>query len=166
LVIYNALVQFGYYIKYKDMNASEYGNIPQHRERIFIVAFLDYEACDRFSFPEPIPLEKKLFEVIDRTQQHSDCYYYNESSFYFKDLQRIVKDKNALYKINDSGVSAKRNYIAPTLMANMGTFPDRVPILIDGFGIRKITPQEGLDLQGFPSDFSFPKGTTMNGAYR
>ena len=166
LVIYNALVQFGYYIKYKVMNATEYGNIPQHRERIFIVAFLDYEMCHRFSFPEAIPLEKKLFDIIDSKTKHSECYYYADNSFHFKDLQRIVKDKTALYKINDSGVSAKRNYVSPTLMANMGTYPDRVPILIDDFGIRKVTPKECLELQGFPSDYNFPNGTTMNGAYR
>ena len=38
------------------MDAMEYGNIPQQRTRIFIVGFLDYEQCRRFSFPEPIDL--------------------------------------------------------------------------------------------------------------
>lgn len=41
LVIYNTLVQFGYFVKYKVLDAQEYGNIPQQRRRIFIVAFLD-----------------------------------------------------------------------------------------------------------------------------
>lgn len=38
----------------------------------------------------------------------------------------------------------------------MGTYYDRVPIVKDNFGIRKITPTECLALQGFPKDFSFP----------
>lgn len=166
LVIYNALVQFGYYVKYKIMNAAEYGNIPQHRERIFIVAFLDYGMCNKFAYPEPVPLERKLFDIIDRTIQHSSCYYYDKNSFYYNDLIRIVTDKNALYKINDGGVSAKRNYVAPTLIANMGTYPDRVPLLLDDYGIRKLTPQECIELQGFPCDFGFPPGMPINAAYK
>lgn len=39
LVIYNSLAQFGYYVKYKVLNALDYGNVPQNRERIFIIAF-------------------------------------------------------------------------------------------------------------------------------
>lgn len=43
LVIYNTLVQFGYYVQYKVLDSKLYGNVPQQRKRIFIVAFLDYE---------------------------------------------------------------------------------------------------------------------------
>ena len=38
----------------------------------------------------------------------------------------------------------------------MGTYYDRVPIIKDDFGIRRLTPLECLALQGFPKDFSFP----------
>jgi DNA (cytosine-5)-methyltransferase 1 len=166
LVIYNTLVQFGYYIKYQVMNAKDFGNIPQHRERIFIVAFLDYGECQKFKFPVVVPLTKKLSDFIDRSVKHSDCYYYNESNFYYSKLKRIVTDINALYKINDGGVSSKRYFIAPTLIANMGTYPDRVPILLDDFGIRKLTPPETLALQGFPDNFTFPSGLSLNAAYK
>ena len=37
----------------------------------------------------------------------------------------------------------------------MGTFSDRVPIILDDYGIRKITPYECLALQGFPKDYRF-----------
>ena len=40
LAIYNALVPYGYTFKYRVMDAIDYGNVPQHRTRIFIVAFL------------------------------------------------------------------------------------------------------------------------------
>ena len=42
-------------------------------------------------------------------------------------------------------------------MANMGYFHDRVPVLLDDYGIRKITPYECLALQGFPKAYHFPK---------
>lgn len=55
--------------------------------------------------------------------------------------------------------------ICQTLTANMGTFPDRVPIILDDYGIRKITPYECLALEGFPKEFRFPK-IPMNSAYK
>lgn len=165
LTVYNALVPYGYSFKYITMDPTEYANIPQIRTRIFIVAFLDYKMCDAFSFPEKIPLTKKLNDILDRSIKHDDCYYYDESSFFYNDLKRIVTDKHALYKIWDSGVSKKAHYICPTLTANMGTYPDRVPVILDDYGIRKITPYECLALQGFPEEFRFPN-IPLNSAYK
>lgn len=157
LTVYNALAPLGYIFKYQVMDAMEYGNIPQQRTRIFIVAFLDYAQCDRFSFPEPIPLEIEMNDILDRSVCHDDFYYYDKSSVHWDALKRIVTDKKALYKIYDFGVSHKRHYFCPALTANMGTYPDRVPIILDDYGIRKITPYECLALQGFPKEFTFPK---------
>ena len=165
LVIYNTLAQFGYAVKYKVLDSLEYGNVPQHRNRIFIVAFLDYDQCARFSFPEPIERTVQLNDILDRTVKHDDVYYYNASSFYYNEMLKTVTDKRALYKINDHGVSPRKHFICPTLTANMGTYPDRVPIIKDDFGIRKITPLECLALQGFPKDFVF-KGISLNSAYK
>lgn len=165
LVIYNTLAQFGYAVKYKVMDSHEYGDVPQQRKRIFIVAFLDYEQCERFSFPEPVKKTIQLNDIIDRSIKHDDAYYYNRSSFYYDELVKVVTDKRALYKIDDHGVSKRKYYVCPTLTANMGTFPDRVPIIKDDYGIRKITPLECLALQGFPKDFVF-KGIPLNSAYK
>ena len=165
LVIYNTLAQFGYAVKYKVLDAQEYGNVPQQRKRIFIVAFLDYDQCAKFSFPEPIERTVQLNDILDRSVKHDGIYYYNESSFYYEEMVKIVTDKCALYKINDHGVSPRKFFVCPTLTANMGTFPDRVPIIKDDYGIRKITPLECLALQGFPKDFVF-KGISLNSAYK
>lgn len=165
LTVYNALVPLGYSFRYQVMDAFEYGNVPQHRTRIFIVAFLDEEKCERFKFPEKIDRTVQLNDILDRSKQHDKLYYYDQSSIYYNDLKRIVKDKKALYKIYDSGVSAKAHHICPTLTANMGTYPDRVPIVLDDFGIRKITPYECLALQGFPNTFRF-SNIPLNSAYK
>ena len=165
LTIYNTLVPYGYAFKYRVMDSYEYGNVPQHRSRIFIVAFLDYQQCARFEFPEKIKNTVKLNDILIRSKKHSDVYYYDAGSFYYNQLVERVTDKKALYKIIDSGVSKKPYYICPTLTANMGTYPDRVPVILDDFGIRKITPYECLALQGFPSTFRFPN-IPMNSAYK
>ena len=165
LTVYNALAPLGYSFRYAVMDATEYGNVPQIRTRIFIIGFRDDQACECFKFPEKIKLTTKLNDILVRSLKHDKSYYYDESSVYYKDLIRTVTDKNALYKIYDSGVSRKPHYISPTLTANMGTYPDRVPIILDDYGIRKITPYECLALQGFPKEYRFPK-IPMASAYK
>jgi DNA (cytosine-5)-methyltransferase 1 len=41
-----------------------------------------------------------------------------------------------------------------------------VPIILDDYGIRRLTPYEVLKLQGFPDDFKYAQGTTMRQAYK
>ena len=164
LVIYNALAQFGYSVKYKVINATDI-NIPQHRARIFIVAFRDIEDCDRFEFPEAIPLEATIEDIIDRTVKHDDIYYYGSESRYFKTLNAKIVDKTGIYRIDDSGIATRKWDICPTLKANMGTYHDRVPIIREDFGSRKLTPMECLALQGFPKDYTF-KGISLESAYK
>ena len=89
LVIYNTLAQFGYSVKYNVINATDV-NIPQNRARIFVVAFLNIEDCDRFAFPEAMSLDATIEDIIDRSIKHDDIYYYGSSSRYFKELDAAV----------------------------------------------------------------------------
>ena len=164
LVIYNTLAQLGYSVKYKVINATDV-NIPQNRARIFIVAFLNIEDCDRFAFPEAESLEVTIEDIIDRSVKHDDIYYYGSNSRYFKELDAKIVDKSGIYRIDDSGVAMRKWDMCPTLKANMGTYPDRVPIIRDDFGIRKLTPMECLAFQGYPKDYAF-KGVSLESAYK
>ena len=164
LVIYNTLAQFGYSVKYKVIDAIDV-NIPQNRARIFIVAFLNIEDCDRFVFHEAVPLEATIEDILDRSIKHDDIYYYGSGSRYFKELDAKIVDKTGIYRIDDSGVAMRKWSVCPTLKANMGTYPDRVPIIRDEFGIRKLTPMECLAFQGYPKDYSF-KGVSLESAYK
>lgn len=165
LVIYNSLAQFGYCLRYKVMNALDYGNLPQNRERIFIVAFRDWELSNRFVFPEPIELTKRLLDVVDKSiKQHSGYYY--DNTVYYPILEQAITDENCVYKFTDFNVRKSRRDICPTLTANMGTYPNRVPIIKDNYGIRKLTPLECLALQGFPSNYKFPDTIKIEDAYK
>ena len=164
LVIYNALAQFGYSVKYKVINATDV-NIPQNRARIFIVAFRDIEDCDKFSFPQYTPLEATIDDVIDRSIKHDNIYYYGSESRYFKELNAKIVDKTGIYRIDDSGIATRKWEICPTLKANMGTYHDRVPIIRDDFGIRMLTPMECLAFQGYPKKYTF-KGVSLKSAYK
>lgn len=165
LLVFNALAPLGYNVRYIVMDPTEYGNIPQIRTRMFIVAFLDEEKCELFSFPEPLKLTKTLNDLIDRHSRHSDCYYYHSEDKFYSELNEIVKNKDCVYRIYDSGVAKKEYQLCPTLTAYMGRCKERVPIILDDYGIRRITPYECLALQGFPQDFKFPK-ISLNSAYK
>lgn len=164
LVIYSALAELGYSVRYKIVNAVDV-NIPQNRARIFIVGFLDPGDCDVFSFPEFENLTKTIDDILDRTVKHDDSYYYDSGNRYFQQLDMRMKGMSGIYRIDDSGVAMKKYKICPTLKANMGTYHDRVPIIRDRFGIRKLTPRECLDFQGYPADFGF-KGIPIESAYK
>ena len=164
LVIYNTLAQFDYSVKYKVINATDV-NIPQNRSRIFIVAFRDVEDCDKFSFPQSTPLKATIDDIIDRSIKHDDIYYYGSDSRYFKALNAKIVDKTGIYRIDDSGIATRKWDVCPTLKANMGTYHDRVPIIRDDFGIRKLTPMECLAFQGYPKDYTF-KGVSLENAYK
>ena len=72
---------------------------------------------------------------------------------------------SVVYRINDYGLSKRKYHIVPTLTASMGTMPDRIPIIKDNFGIRKLTPKECFLLQGFPEDFII-RDISLNSAYK
>lgn len=165
-IIYNTLIKYGYYIRYRVMRASEYGNVPQIRDRIYIVAFREIEDCDNFSFPEPIELKTKISDIIDRTKRVNDVYYYSSNEAFSLAAQQIVKRKDSIYRVYHSSIKLTQNYMCPTLTASMGTQNNQVHLIRDAYGVRKLTPRECLRFQGFPETFGFPKATTLNDAYK
>lgn len=165
ITIFNTLAELGYEIKYDVENACTHGNIPQERSRVFIAAFSDIEILDRFSFPDEINLTESIDSIINRSIKHNDIYYYAADNKYYTLLNSRIIDKTGIYRIDDSGVAKKKYDISPTLKANMGTYHDRVPIIRDDYGIRKLTPYECLALQGFPDDFKF-SGIPIDSAYK
>ena len=51
--IEDSLSNLGYFVTYDVLNATEYGNVPQNRERIYIVAFREKSDYANFSFSRP-----------------------------------------------------------------------------------------------------------------
>lgn len=164
-IIHNELVERDYWIRYCIADACEYG-IPQHRTRTYIVAFKDIEQCNRLAFPKKAPLDKRIFDIINKTEKQPDEYYLKEETPQFRKMLSAITDENQIYRFSDYGIQSGRDGISFTLKANMGTWHDRVPIIKDEFGIRKITPKECLDLMAFPSGFDFPDDINEKSAYK
>lgn len=166
LVIHDTLSDIGYTLKYKVMRASEYGGVPQIRDRIYIVAFRDIEDCDRFSFPEKIELSQGIDNVLATTEKKHDIYYYNSFDPFYTIASRIVRQQGVIYRVYHDSIKPTQNHMCPTLTASMGTQLNQVPLVKDEYGIRKLTIRECLDFQGFPKSYKFPKTISLNAAYK
>jgi len=133
----------------------EYGNLPQNRERIYIVGFLNQKHFDKFSFPEKIPLTKAIHDCLE-DHDVDDRYYYNGKPLY-EELKNEVKKRDTVYQWRRKYVRENKNNVCPTLTANMGMGGHNVPLVLNGKGIRKLTPRECANFQGFPKDYKLPK---------
>ena len=165
LVIFNGLAQFGYTVYYRVLASNDYGNLPQIRKRIYIVAIREDISNRLYQYPEPMELTLKSSDIINRSVKQHDIYYYTEGKIYDR-LVAHMKDRKAIYRITDTEVRWTKNQMCPTLTANMGTHKDRVHVVWDDYGIRKMTLRECLDFQGFPKGFYFPNTITIDDAYK
>lgn len=165
LVIFNGLAQFGYTVYYRVLASNDYGNLPQIRKRIYIVAIREDISNRLYQYPEPMELTLKSSDIINRSAKQHDIYYYTEGKMHDR-LVAHMKDRKAIYRITDTEVRWTKNQMCPTLTANMGTHKDRVHVVWDDYGIRKMTLREGLDFQGFPKEFYFPNTITIDDAYK
>lgn len=146
--------KLGYFVKVKVLNTMEYGNIPQNRERIYIVGFLDKKVHDKFSFPEKIKLTKTIHDCLEE-KEVDDKYYYNDKPLY-EVLKKDVKKRDTVYQWRRKYVRENKNNVCPTLTANMGMGGHNVPLVLNGKGIRKLTPRECANFQGFPKNYKLP----------
>lgn len=157
-VIREALAVNGYYIKWKVLNGKDYGNVPQNRERIYVVGFDNKEDYLKFDFPEPIELKKSIKDVIDFNGQYDEKYYYRDGKQPFYDqLVDSIDSQETVYQWRRKYVRENKAGVVPTLTANMGTGGHNVPlILTDSKEIRKLTPKETFNAQGYPKEFKLP----------
>ncbi len=153
-IIIETLENLGYYVKTKVLNSMEYGNIPQNRERIYMVGFKNKNYYDSFEFPKPIKLNNKITDLLESNVPEK--YYYNGKPL-FQKLKGQVKDEGKVYQWRRQYVRENKSGVCPTLTANMGTGGHNVPIIKDKKGIRKLTPLECFRIQGFPKNYTLPK---------
>ncbi|MCK4520912.1 DNA cytosine methyltransferase [Candidatus Parcubacteria bacterium] len=153
-IIEETLKSFGYYIKSRVLNSMNYGDIPQNRERIYIVGFKNKDYADKFSFPDPVRLTKKITDLLEKNVPEK--YYYNGKPLY-KKLEKFVKEEEKVYQWRRQYVRENKSGVCPTLTANMGMGGHNVPIIKDKKGIRKLTPLECARVQGFPENYKLPQ---------
>lgn len=167
-VILKTLEDLGYYVTYKVMNAAEFGNIPQGRERIYIVGFKDKAVSESFQFPEKIPLSKTVFDVINFKTQVDEHYYYREDKHYYPLLRDNIVSVGSIYEYRRGNtIRENKSGVVPTLLASMGTGGNNIPLILTESGeIRKMTPRECFNTQGFPRSYQFPEKMANSHLYK
>lgn len=156
--ICRSLEDAGYTVTYKVLNSKDY-DLPQNRERIYIVGFRSKSDYKRFAFPEPVALKKALKDVIDFDDQKEERYYYRqEKQAFYDQLALSVIRQDRIYQWRRRYVRENKQGLVPTLTANMGGGGHNVPIILTDTGeIRKLTPRETFRVQGFPETFNLPE---------
>ena len=166
-VIKRTLEDLGYFVFDKVMSPDEYANIPQNRERIFIVAFKTETVPNYtdFQFPEKVPLTRSIHDCIDYTVD-DPRFFYGPKMGHFQELVDTIVSQDSIYQWRRVYVRENKSGVCPTLTANMGTGGHNVPLILTNNGIRKLTPKECLNFQGYPEEYEFPQTISTGACYK
>jgi DNA (cytosine-5)-methyltransferase 1 len=134
--------------------------VPQNRERIFLIGFLDHEAYLRFSFAPKQKLEKRLKDVLEI--EVDEKYYLKDSAIAHCGNQepktQVPSATKCGYELAESGDSI--NLSIPNSTTRRGRVGKQVAQTLDTQcnqavvtnHIRKLTPLECWRLQDFSDE--------------
>ena len=143
--IYNELESLGYNVLSKIIAAKDF-NLPQRRERIYIVGFKTKKSKSKFHFPEPLKLENKLRNILEKKPNKkytiSDTLWKGHVKRKERNKKRGVGFGYSLFERNSDFVN--------TISARYYKDGSEILIKQKNKNPRKITPLEACRLQGFP----------------
>ena len=146
-----AMDRLGYRNYYQVLNAKDYG-VPQNRERVFTVSIrLDAPYATLFQFPEPIPLTKRLKDLLENSVDEK--YYLND--------EQAMRLKNTTYNSGKEKIRVQNlDGVSRTLCARDWKDPKCIKVGdLDIKGqdqIRRVYSEDGLS----------PTLSTMQGGNR
>lgn len=152
--IKSELSKRNYNICFKILDTSEITGIPQHRERIYIICIKSKNIFDKFTLNfQKIP-KLPISQLLEPSESNiNKKYYYTDKSSTWKIVKENVTKKDTVYQYRRVYVRENKSNECPTLTANMGSGGHNVPLILDDIGIRKLTPRECFNFQGFPSTY-------------
>jgi DNA (cytosine-5)-methyltransferase 1 len=154
-VVRNTLESLGYRVFAQVLNARDFG-LPQNRERIYIVCFLDHSID--FEFPKPSCNDVKVGDIL--LPKVDDKYTISDKLW--AGHQRRKKEHKA--KGNGFGYCLFDENSSYTSTISARYYKDGSEILIaqKNKNPRKITPREAARLQGFDDTFVIPVSDTQS----
>lgn len=169
-IIEQAMKENGYSFHAQVLNSKDFGNVPQNRERIYIVCFRNEEDGSNkydkyFEFPEPITLSSKISDIIIK-EAVNEKFYYREDKYMFSILKEEMTNKETVYQWRRQYTRENKSNVCPTLTANMGTGGHNVPLILTDNGIRKLTPRECFSFQGYPNSYILPENVGNSQLYK
>ncbi len=154
-IILKTLEELGYKVFNKILDSQYY--VPQHRERIFLVGFLDHTV--EFEFPEPSRTPQHFSSIMEANVDSK----YTLTDHLWLYLQRYAEKHKA--KGNGFGYGlVDTDGISRTLSARYHKDGSEILIPQKSCNPRRLTPRECARLQGYPETFKIPVSDTQ--AYR
>lgn len=144
-------------VQYQVLKAKEFG-LPQNRERIYIVGFLDNTI--KFEFPQPTFEPVKVGDILD--EEVNEKYTISDRLWEGHQRRKVAnKEKGKGFGF---GIVNENSAYTNTISARY--YKDGSEILVEqnGKNPRKLTPREAARLQGFPDSFKIP--VSDNQAYQ
>lgn len=145
-VILERLSDLGYYVKWQVLNALDFG-LPQKRERVIIVGFLDKNDCDAFSFDVP-HIQYNLSSILENDSKVDKSLFASEHIVKRRQEQTLGKEVffPSIWHENKAGNVSVLDYSCALRTGASYNY-----LLVNG--IRRPTSRELLRLQGFPEKF-------------
>ncbi len=156
-IVKETLEDLGYKVFTEVLNAKHFG-VPQNRERIYIIAFLDENINFDFEKIKKIKKISKLGNILD---DKVDDKYTISDKLWAGHQRRKIEHKA---KGNGFGYSMFNEESEYTSTISARYYKDGSEILIEqkDKNPRKLTPREAGRLQGFPNDFKIPVSDTQS----
>ena len=169
-IIKGAFEQIGYRVFYQVLNSKDF-DVPQNRERLYIVAFREDLSPETFIFPEGEETERRIADILEEAPIPARYYL---TSQYLDTLKRHKDHHEALghgfgYRIKEwgdiastlscGGMGRERNLIVDARQHETEYKTTRVSGMNDEH-IRQMTPREWARLQGFDDSFILPEGNS------
>lgn len=161
-VIIKTMEELNYKVYTKILNAKNF-NLPQNRQRVFIVCFNNDYEFEEFKFPKGNEDYISVKDILEENPKDLDRLLIKRTDIY-KDEKNIEIDKKhnkhnkmlRLATINKGG-QGDRIYsskgIGITLSAHGGGSGSKTGAYYIDNKVRKLSPRECARMQGFPDDF-------------
>jgi DNA (cytosine-5)-methyltransferase 1 len=148
------------------LNSMTHGGVPQNRERLFIVGFHKTKVGDVesvkdgdkpsglvskvFMWPGKWTIERDLVKIL-ATEGVPEKYFYTAEKYEcYSEIEAVATKPGVAYQWRRVYVRENKSGVCPALTANMGSGGHNVPLVNVNGRIRKLTPRECAQLQGFP----------------
>jgi len=115
---------------------------------------------DKFHLEFPKVKKRNISEFLEN--DIPEKYYYTDKSSTWNLVNANVTKHDTIYQYRRVYVRENKSSECPTLTANMGAGGHNVPLVRDSKGIRKLTPRECFNFQGFPSSYKLPQLSDSN----
>lgn len=155
-----------YNIEVKVLNACDF-ELPQNRERVFIVGFRSRAALSRFEFPagertgltiqhirETEPVDARYYlsaQYLETLKRHRARHESKGNGFGYQ----VKKDSDISSAVVVGGMGRERNLIVDKRRGRLRP-TTHIRGEINKEWVRRMTPREWANLQGFPPNFVIP----------